>query len=132
MMIYMNLNTKLIGVGLIFGLILGAAIGFKVAKGCGPRWKHGSMIDKFSRELNLTAGQRDKVSAILDDTRQKMSTLREEVSPRVKAIREDSRVRIREVLDPDQQVKFDALEAKWKTRWEKKKGKWKNEHASPA
>ncbi|MBI3951485.1 MAG: hypothetical protein HY314_13625 [Acidobacteria bacterium] len=65
------------------------------------------VIQKLTKELNLTAEQSQVIRQILAETRQEYSKLRQEARPRFHAIREQSRSRIRATLNPDQQAKFD-------------------------
>jgi len=123
----MKLDWKQIVVSLLIGLIAGAALG---------RWAHwrhhghwddqkrySRMVERFSRELNLTPEQREKVAAILEAKRQKMQALRSEIRPKYEELRQSTKAEIRKILAPEQQERFEKLEARWAAKWERYRGK---------
>lgn len=81
-----------------------------------PRGPHVDRLKMLTEKLDLTADQRTKVKAVLEDTHKQMLALRDDEStPRpekrskMMEIQLNSRKQIRALLTPDQQTKFDAL-----------------------
>ena len=110
----------MIGIALVF--ILGALAG---SVGTGYYFKHryppritdsqarkAYILEKFSRELNLTQDQKTKIGAII----QQMEEKRHENFLKRRAEVEQSMVRIRGELNEDQQKKFDAMREKFEKR----------------
>jgi uncharacterized membrane protein len=69
------------------------------------------MIDRLSRELQLSAQQRSQIQAILSAGHKQFSAVfqqsQDQARSRYDAIRQDVHARIRAVLTPAQQAKFD-------------------------
>jgi Spy/CpxP family protein refolding chaperone len=65
-------------------------------------------VRSFTRHLDLTPEQVQKLTAILDETR----TEYKEHELQIESIRQHGNARIREILDPEQKLKFDALLAR--------------------
>lgn len=75
----------------------------------GPRREHGGYLTRLTRELDLTAAERDSVRAVLDRHRPAMDSLRREVEPRFETLQQRIRSDIRTQLTPEQQGKFDEM-----------------------
>jgi|HubBroStandDraft_6_1064221.scaffolds.fasta_scaffold566824_2 Spy/CpxP family protein refolding chaperone len=74
------------------------------------RWlsvSHGPFIERMQHELNLTPQQRDKVLAIINETRSKVMNLREDFQRQRREQMIQARARVRALLTPEQQEKFD-------------------------
>lgn len=69
------------------------------------------LIDRLSRDLDLTADQRTKVEEVLTARRPTMEALQRDVRSRFEAEQRSLRDEIRKVLTPEQQEKFDKNEA---------------------
>ncbi len=80
------------------------------------------LLQRLTRELGLTADQRQQVEAILRQAGQEFARLREEIGPRIRDIRVRSREKIRAILSPAQQAKFEAVESEWERRAERGRG----------
>jgi Spy/CpxP family protein refolding chaperone len=70
----------------------------------------GLLVERLSRELDLTAEQRGKIDQALTSSRNRLETLQRDVRDRFDAERRAVQDEIRSVLTPDQQRRFDALE----------------------
>ena len=68
------------------------------------------LVDRLSRDLDLTADQRTKVEEVLTARRSTMEALQRDVRSRFEAEQRSLRDEIRKVLTPEQQVKFDKNE----------------------
>lgn len=105
---------------LVGGFVLGSAFGVFVLGHrlpWGPdKAGHEHLVRKFSRKLDLTSEQRDRVAAILEAKRARLESLRSESGPRFEEIRISARNEIRSVLTPDQQLRFDRMVSKWEER----------------
>jgi Spy/CpxP family protein refolding chaperone len=77
------------------------------------------MLHKLSSKLDLTADQKIKLAAILEEKRLKVEQLRTQTGPQFEAIRESAREEIRKILNLEQQKKFDVLDAKMRERWKR-------------
>lgn len=75
----------------------------------GPRREHGGYLTRLTRELDLTASERDSVRAVLDRHRPAMDSLRREVEPRFETLQQRIRSDIRIQLTREQQGKFDDM-----------------------
>lgn len=108
---------------------LGAAIGAAVVMRLdlirpsgfqkGPEKFHKRLIEDFNQKLHLTAEQKEKVSAIMEQTKNKMQALKEESKPRFDEIRDQARTEIRKILTPGQQEEFEKMNR----RMDERKGK---------
>jgi hypothetical protein len=79
------------------------------------------MLNRFSSKLDLSADQKTRVAAILEDKRQKIAALRDEARPRFEEIRGATRAEIRAVLTAEQQQKFDAMQSDWDAPWKRRR-----------
>jgi len=70
----------------------------------------GLLIERLSRDLDLTAEQRTKIDAVLASSRTRLDTMQKDVRDRFDAERRTVRDGIRQVLTPAQQQKFDQAE----------------------
>ena len=70
----------------------------------------GLLVERLTRDLDLTAEQRAKVDLALASSRGRLDTLQRDVRDRFDAERRAVRDEIRRVLTPEQQQKFDAIE----------------------
>ncbi len=120
----MNIHWKQVIAALLVGFVAGGLTVSGLKAACFQKsWKHGDMkthiMKKFDKKLNLTEDQKQKVSAIFDETHPKMMALRAETRPKFEALKTEASQKIRLLLTEDQQVKFDQMEAKWKERMKK-------------
>lgn len=67
------------------------------------------LLGDFTRELQLTPDQQDKIGTIFDDTRGQVRVLYSPLDPQREKIRQQCRDRIRAVLTPEQTSKFEAF-----------------------
>ena len=68
------------------------------------------IMQKLTRDLDLTPEQQKKIEPILEETHEKFSALRRKSLPDMKKIREDSFALIRNILNEDQRKKLKDLE----------------------
>ncbi len=72
--------------------------------------KRGPSIEQLSTALDLTAEQKPKVQALLDDTAKKMKDLApEDRQTKGKEIRDAQNKKMKEILTPEQYTKFQAM-----------------------
>lgn len=69
----------------------------------------GTVIERFSEELGLTAGQKARIDTILEHFRARMRELRREVRPRYDAVIDSARNRIERVLTEEQARRYRRL-----------------------
>ena len=121
-------DKKIVVRSFILGLILGGALSFtglhcyRRHRMDGGLWgRHGhfdskKLLEKFTKELDLSAEQKSQVEKILETNLPKMKALRETVRPQFKAIGESLQSEIRAVLKPDQLPKFNKMAAEYEAR----------------
>jgi Spy/CpxP family protein refolding chaperone len=68
------------------------------------------------QRLDLTSEQRQRIEAILQQSRPLTDSVLRSSLPRLRAIRDSVRLEIRAVLTPEQQERFDAMERRWGDR----------------
>jgi Spy/CpxP family protein refolding chaperone len=118
----MKIQVHQVLISLLIGLVLGFGAGqWQARDSFGPgHWKKGNMkqrmVEKMSRELQLSAEQKTQVQAILEAKHPQMMALHEEMRPKFEALRNTTHEEIRKVLNPEQQVKFDAFSKKHEER----------------
>ena len=120
----MNIHWKQAIVTLLIGFIAGALTFNGLKMVCSQKsWRHGDMkthiMNRFDKELHLNADQKQKVSAIFDETHPKMMALKAETRPKFEALWNEASQKIRLLLTDEQQVKFDKMEEKWQERMKK-------------
>lgn len=73
------------------------------------RERRQTTIERFADELELTAEQRRRIEAVLEEFRTDLKTMRAEFHPRWHALIDSTRTRIEAVLTPEQVVEYRAL-----------------------
>ena len=107
--------------GLFFGIAVGRWTSFS-----GYHLPHEkrteALLRRFSRELDLTSEQREKVRAVIERKSQKMQEAKAEVRPRMEKIRKEAREEIAALLTAKQVVKFEELEKEFERRRRRRHG----------
>jgi Spy/CpxP family protein refolding chaperone len=67
------------------------------------------IVNEFTRELQLTSDQQEKIGAIIDDTRVQMRALYSPLDGQRDKIRQQGRDRMRAILTPEQLPKFEQF-----------------------
>ncbi len=67
------------------------------------------IVNNFTRELQLTPDQQQKVSAIIDDTRSQVRAMYAPLDAQHEQLRQQARARIRAILTPEQLPKFEQF-----------------------
>lgn len=100
------------------GLLVGAAGGSWAQRAAfrhfrqGPPGPHG-ILEHFSRELSLDAGQRAAVNAILQRHGPELDALRQKTSTQFEAIRKAMDEEIKQELNAEQRRRFEAMTARF-------------------
>jgi Spy/CpxP family protein refolding chaperone len=99
----------------LLGVLVGAGLAFYGGRHMHRSFRdmenrHKHMLDRFSRKLDLTPEQRQKVGAIMEESGKKMRSLWDESRPKAEALRKETADKIRALLNPDQIKKFDAFQ----------------------
>src|SRR6266571_3747979 len=70
---------------------------------------HGKrfMLERITKELNLTSEQQTKVQPIIDGAKPKIAAIHQEAMQKTKAVMDSTLSQIRPLLTPDQQKKLD-------------------------
>jgi Spy/CpxP family protein refolding chaperone len=77
----------------------------------------GRLLERLTRELDLTDDQRSKVEAVLTARRSRLDALQQDVRAKFEAEQDSLRTEIRAVLTPEQQQKFDEREKELRARF---------------
>jgi len=114
-----------VAISLLLGVALGTAFGHWHAEECfRAHFKRGGMkqhiLERFNKELRLSAEQKAQVAAIFDAKHPQMVALQDEMKPKFEALQSSAQTEIRKILDPGQQIKFDALNTKMEARWKER------------
>jgi len=117
----MKLACKQIIPALLIGALAGAAAGAWCQRFAFHNfWKHGPnperLLAKFDRDLNLEAGQKQDLKALLEAQHAKVMALHKETAAKFDALLVDLRGQTRKLLNAEQQKKYDAMSARWDAR----------------
>jgi hypothetical protein len=113
----------------LVGFALGTFVGPPAGRMClRPEWKYRGdradmktyMLDRFSRKLGLSEGQKQEVASIFEAKHPKMIALHEEIRPKFEAIRNETDRAIRPLLTDSQLKKYDEMQAKTARHWGKR------------
>ncbi len=115
----MNHWKLIMGVALIFlfGALAGSiSTGFYIKKygsrSAQFRYEKASMLERISKELNITADQKMEIGKILDRLEEKRREHIDCIASEFKL----AAAQIKKELDPDQQMKFDLMREKFGKR----------------
>jgi hypothetical protein len=119
--------------GLLLVLVLGILVG-SIATGFylkhrfapfarGSKAKETFIIEKLSRELNLTPTQKAKVAPIVKQMIEKRREYYVQIRPEVKGIMDQGFSQIKQELNEDQKKKLDALREKYERRRAERRAK---------
>ena len=81
----------------------------------GSQGHRGDRLERMSKQLDLTADQKDKVEEIFKEQRGKFD-----------AIHQETRTRMQKVLSSEQMAKLDELKKLHQEKWQKRHEEWKN------
>ena len=87
-----------------------------------PAARKTALLEKLTKELNLSEVQRKEFIPIIEQTDQKLEALRQSRRADFKRVLDDSFSSMKEKLNPVQQQMLEKLRAKHETRF----GKWKS------
>jgi hypothetical protein len=102
--------------GLAGGILIGRRLPLAEEGRRGGAPLRGLLIDRLSRDLDLTADQRATIDRALASSRIRLDALQKDVRKRFDAERRAVREAIRGVLTPEQQQKFDRIEREGRSR----------------
>jgi hypothetical protein len=71
----------------------------------------GMLLERLTRDLELSADQRSQIESVLAARRSRLDALQQDVHDRFEAEQRSLRDEIRKVLTPEQQEKFDKQQA---------------------
>jgi len=87
------------------------------------KWQE-KRIEKMAKDLNLTADQKEKVSAIWKENGDKRDAEMQKNRDAMKAIKDDEDQQIKALLTPEQSQKYEKQQAERKEKMDKKMKKW--------
>src|SRR6266704_4142170 len=73
---------------------------------------HGKrfMLERITKELNLTSDQQTKVQPIIDQAKPQIAAIHQEAMQKMKAVMDSTLSQIRPLLNADQQKQVDAIQ----------------------
>ena len=73
---------------------------------------HGKrfMLERITKDLNLTSEQQTKVQPIIDQAKPQLAAIHQEAMQKTKAVMNSTMSQIRPLLTPDQQKKLDDIQ----------------------
>src|SRR6184192_3155736 len=73
---------------------------------------HGKrfMLERITKDLNLTSEQQTKVQPIIDQAKPQLAAIHQEAMQKMKAVMDSTMSQIRPLLTPDQQKKLDDIQ----------------------
>src|SRR5213078_2635248 len=73
---------------------------------------HGKrfMLERITKDLNLTSEQQTKVQHIIDGAKPQIAAIHQEAMQKMKAVMDSTMSQIRPLLTPDQQKKLDDIQ----------------------
>lgn len=83
--------------------------------------KANRIVERMTKELDLSADQQNKLTAIFNEEGEK-----------VRAIHEQTRTRVDQVLTPEQQAKAKQMREERIKKWKEHRAEWKKEHSKDA
>lgn len=87
-----------------------------------PEKVENVLLDRLTRQLNLTQDQQAKAKAILDDARKGVETFRDGAYKKMKDIREETNTKIQGILTAEQKEKFTKIISDLKEKQGQRKG----------
>src|SRR6266487_3119140 len=74
--------------------------------------RHGKrfMLERLTKELNLTSEQQTKVQPIIDQAKPQIAAIHHEAMQKIKGVMDSTMSQIRPLLTPDQQKKLDDIQ----------------------
>lgn len=103
----------------IFGVGLALAEGMKGEH----KMDQGKKLERLTKELKLTADQKNKVEAILKEEQPQRQAIMDKMNADMKAINDASDQKIKAVLTPDQVKLYDQMQMKHQKKMEKESKK---------
>jgi len=67
------------------------------------------VVARFTRDLNLDAGQQKQIEVIFNDTRARYADLHQRLDPEYEQVRQQGRDKVRQILTPEQRPKLEEL-----------------------
>ena len=68
------------------------------------------MLERLTKELNVTSEQQTKVQPIIDQARPQIAAIHHEAMKKIKGVMDSTMSQIRPLLTPDQQKKLDDIQ----------------------
>ena len=81
-----------------------------------PPVRHGFIMKRLSRELDLTDAQRVEIEKIVKDSEARFFAIRNQFMPEIEEIADRSFAAIKEKLNADQQIKLERIQKKIRNR----------------
>lgn len=116
----MTIKWNQVALAAAAGFLLGAVFSdfYRMHRMPGPP-RHamgGGPIEMFSRELDLSDGQKEKMKTIFEKYQPEMEKAMEANRPKMDAVRQRLKAEINTVLTPEQRKKMEELEARFEPR----------------
>lgn len=96
-----------IALGALGAYLAGRRVSGAPAEGTSHRGKRARIVERLTRELDLSADQQKQVDAISADMLAKFRALQDQITPQTEQVRQQGRAQIRAILTPEQRPKFE-------------------------
>lgn len=109
----MRLDWKQIVPALLLGCLLGIWTGAFLGHRRHSPPSTEKLLDRFSKDLRLEAGQREALRTVMESYRGRFDSLHADTEARLAEIRAAMNGEIVKLLQPEQQKKFQEMQARW-------------------
>ena len=113
----MNIKWNQVALAAAAGFLLGAVFSdfYRMHRMPGPphHGMGGGPMEMFSRELDLSSSQKEKMTAILEKYQPEMEKVMEDNRPKMDALRQRLKTEFDTVLTPEQRKKMEELETRF-------------------
>lgn len=65
--------------------------------------------ERMAADLDLTADQRERIDAILDEQQRQVRAIMRETRPRTREVLHETRIRVEEILTPEQRTRWEEM-----------------------
>jgi Spy/CpxP family protein refolding chaperone len=112
----MTIKWNQVAIAAAAGFLLGAVFSdlYRMHRMPGPpHHERGGPMEMFSRELDLSASQKNKMKTIFEKYQPEMDKVMETNRPKMDAVRQRLKAEINTILTPEQRKKMGELEARF-------------------
>jgi Spy/CpxP family protein refolding chaperone len=125
-----RLKVVLILVGVFLaGAVCGGPIALRFLRPARPEWNRGArpqVMDRLSKELDLTQAQQEKIRPIVTRAQEEMQHFRRESIRNIAVVMDRMHTDVAAELTPEQRSKLEDMRKKFRDRAERIRGEFRN------